>query len=107
MESKAWLGTDEISTLAIAALEVVVFFVCGAESGWCSERLKAVKQSMQQYSQRQLLIPTSEIKEHQEHIRCIEYMLCQFRVEVRAWRGGSIARRLDNHVDMMVSRGGD
>ncbi|EJK76183.1 hypothetical protein THAOC_02072 [Thalassiosira oceanica] len=39
MESKAWLGTDEISTLAIAALEVVVFFVCGAESGWHSERL--------------------------------------------------------------------
>jgi len=52
--------------LAVWTLGVVVFFVCGAESGWRSERLKAVEQSMQQYSQRQFLIPRSEFKEHQE-----------------------------------------
>jgi len=60
-----------------------------------------VEQSMQQYSKRQLLILRSEIKVHQEYPRCIKSMLCRFRVEIRAWRGGYIARRLDNHADMV------
>ena len=84
-ESKACLGTDGVSALAIVTLGVVVFFGCGAESGWHSKRQKAFEQSMQQYSLRQLLRPWSEIQVHQEHPRCIESMICQFRVEIWAW----------------------